>query len=479
MLSTHWFDTPRLSLRLGVLSAWAWLNYPALQWLMVGWSQPVHAVQRVALLGLTLWAAWEFLTRPTPAKIHTWTNALVTLGLLGVVATRLGHNIHTLDAVSALFLLFALGGYFSPPNAWSQGWVGLFAVLLCLPIQSHVDAHLGLPLRLWTASTVAPLLQAFGIPNISIESIIVTENSVADVASACSGVRTLWYALLVWLSARLLWPGCSAWRWLASGVASMVLVMGFNAFRVGALVAALHFQVPTLLAHMAHGALGLMALAAVAALNVWRCRCPPVSKLELHGIPPSWVPPVGFIVMAVVLGACFPTGRSTVTAQLLERAVLPWPAALHSHTLTLTDLEKSLLTNNQAELAQKIGFRFEHIEGSLLVVQSKNWRTHHAPELCLLAQGLRIEKLMQVSTVYGSFRVIQLQPSGQTAITWFQSGQQILPDLKARFWAQLWHPQTSWSMVTVLINTLLSETDTLQLQQMVHQVVNQAPQFSE
>lgn len=105
------------------------------------------------------------------------------------------------------------------------GWWCWTIVLLCLPIQPHVDAHLGLPLRLWTAQIVAPVLQLLGVESVTVESVIVTENSVADIASVCSGVRTLWYAVALWLCARVAWP-ISRSRWWLAGLLSVIVATG-------------------------------------------------------------------------------------------------------------------------------------------------------------------------------------------------------------------------------------------------------------
>jgi exosortase O len=156
--------------------------------------------------------------------------------------------------------------------------------------------------------------------------------------------------------------------------------------------------------------------------------------------------------------------------------VLSWPAEFQAEPIALSSLEKDLLLGRQAAMAEKRRFDRHGVRGSLLVVQSSDWRAHHAPELCLLAQGARIEKLERMRSPQGEFRVMAMQSGRQAAITWFQSGDRVLPGLGARLWSQLLRPRERWSLVTLVVDSPLTAADTLALHDAVRRVVAQATQ---
>jgi exosortase O len=466
-------------LRWVLLAAWALGNAPALRWLFASLAQPAHQVQRMVMTGLAIWLLWDVLARPASPRIHAHAWPLAVASVVLAAAARLATDVHFIHAAVALLMLCALCACFRAEGEGQRRLAWLAALLLCLPVQSHVDAHLGLPLRLWTAQAVAPLLQALGAPNVSVESIIVTENGVADVASACSGVRTLWYAAALWLCARLVWPQAAVWRWWLAGALGAALAVGFNALRVASLVLALQHGAPPLLADMAHASLGLLALALVASAQWLLCHgqagpAPRAAAAPSSSASPS---PSPSLRRQAALAACIaglallPAAPARPPAQPEPLRVLAWPAEFRAEPIALSPLEKDLLLGRHAAMAEKRRFDRHGVRGSLLVVQSSDWRAHHAPELCLLAQGARIEKLERLRSPHGEFRVMALQSGRQAAITWFQSGDRVLPDLGARLWSQLLRPGERWSLVTLVVDSPLTPTDTLALQDAVRRVV--------
>lgn len=473
-----WARSP--ALRWALLAAWALGHAPALRWLFASLAQPAHQVQRMVMAGLAAWLLWDVLTRPASPRVHAHAWPLAVASVAVSALARLATDLRFIHAAVALLMLCALGACFAAEGEGRRRLAWLAALLLCLPVQSHVDAHLGLPLRLWTAQAVAPLLQALGAPNVSVESIIVTENGVADVASACSGVRTLWYAAALWLCARLVWPQAAVWRWLLAGALGATAAVGLNASRVASLVLALHHGAPPLLADVAHGALGLLALALVASVQWLLChgQAGTAPRAAAAAAPSSSASPAprrqAALAACIASLSLLPAAPARPPAEQKPLRVLAWPAEFRAEPIALSPLEKDLLLGRQAAMAEKRRFDRNGARGSLLVVQSSDWRAHHAPELCLLAQGARIEKLERMRSPQGEFRVMAMQSGHQAAITWFQSGDRVLPDLGARLWSQLLRPGERWSLVTLVVDNPLTAADTLALHDAVRQVVAQA-----
>ncbi len=468
-----WTRDKRRNWHLLLLAAWLVASAEPLRWMFFTLSQPIHAVQRMVMLALAGLGLLALFRKASTPQSHPHATAIVLMAVLLTALARISTGVHAVHAIASLLLLYALSATCLDAPTWRRHSALLLVTLLCLPIQPHVDAHLGLPLRLWTAQAIAPLLQWLGVPHVSVESIIVTENGVADIANACSGVRTLWYALALWLCARLVWPQTPAARWWLAGGASMAIAIGMNMLRVTGLVMALHQGAPALLAEMAHASLGLLALALVGVVNwrlcrqgLWKAPAPAQSRTTAYQPYPV------VLSLAVASVTLLPTPlRSATEAPQLQ--ALSWPASLHTESVALTREEQDLVLGYGATVAQKQRFEMAGVAGSLLVVQSNNWRAHHAPELCLLAQGAHIEQQTRMHTANGDYRVVRMQAGSQLAITWFQSGTQVVPDLGARLWAQLWHPQAPWSLVTLVVEGPVTNTAIQTLQQTVHAVVAQ------
>lgn len=427
-------------------------------------------MQLGVLLALGALGLFQLVSSEQSRQSHPQALRIALLGIAFAAITQLITDVQFIHAIGAFALFYALCATVMDARIWRQRLVLLLIVLLCLPIQPHVDAHLGLPLRLWTAQVVAPLLEYLGVSNVTVESVIVTENSVADIASVCSGVRTLWYAVALWLCARLAWPQVSRWRWALAGVFTVAVAVGFNALRVTLLVLALHHHAPLLLADMAHASLGLLALAVVGAINLLLCRqilaVQPVSEAS-H--PLSWQGHALLCCLMLGLAVLPSPSRSAVDPSRLHSLV--WPADFALTTYPLSEIEQDLVLGHHASVAEKHHFSRLGVRGSLLVVASDNWRAQHAPELCLLAQGAHVENLSRVATPNGAFRVVSLQAGTQTAITWFQSGNRVMPDIGARLWSQLFNPGAQWSLVTLVVDGPISAAAVLDLHQAVHTVV--------
>lgn len=453
-----------------LLAAWCVACMAPLRWMGFALAQPTHAVQRGVLLGLAVLGLYDFVTRARAPHSHPQALPIVLLGIAVAALTRLSTDLQFVHAGGALFLLYALSASFMDAQAWRRRCVLLVLVLLCLPIQPHVDAHLGLPLRLWTAHAVAPLLRMLGVGNVTVESIIVTENGVADVANACSGVRTLWYAVALGLGARLAWPQAPARHWWLAGLLGIVVAVGFNALRVTVLVLALHHHAPPLLADMAHASLGLLALAVVGAIQVFLCRTPEAAPAR-HPSGGALPWQVHTLLAGLMLALALIPPPSHHASSPARLRALAWPTALHTEPVPLSASERELVLGRGATVAEKQRFTHQGVRGSLLVVESSNWRAHHAPELCLLAQGAHLEHLSRVTTPDGAFRVMVMQAGSQTAITWFQSDARVLPDLGARWWSQLLRPKEHWSLITVVVDGPVSAPAALALHQAVHAVV--------
>ena len=463
----------RFAVCLTIIVAWGIAHRESLDWLVRTLSHDEHVVQRYILISLAGMATVRLTLLAGRPLAHPRALTIAWVGVVLATIVRATTEIHFLQAAAALCLLYALSSLLLGAERWRRQWPVLAILLICLPIQPHLDAFLGLPLRLWTAGVVAPLLQMIGVASVTVESIIVTESSVADVASVCSGVRTLWYALALWLGARLLWPQTARHRWWLAGVLTTLVAITFNALRVFLLVLALHEHAAPLLVSLAHASVGLLALAVVGWLNTRLCYTDPVIEPATQGYKTPALWQYGAISILLLASAAIPSAAPAI-AEAKPPRHLVWPAPFRLQPLALSENERDLVLSHGSRVAEKHRFDWHDVRGSLLVVESSNWRAQHAPELCLIAQGARISKVTRIPTHAGVFRIVQLDGGRQTVVTWFQSDADIVPDLAARLWAQAVHRNREWAMVTLVVDGDVTVPQLIGLQSAVGSVIAHA-----
>ena len=90
-----------------------------------------------------------------------------------------------------------------------------------------------------------------------------------------------------------------------------------------------------------------------------------------------------------------PSRNETDTERL---GPLNWPAEFRMQPIPLSEAELGLVAGRRTSVAEKNRFSRHGIDGSLIIVESGNWRAQHAPELCLIAQGARIENVVFIMT---------------------------------------------------------------------------------
>lgn len=455
-------SSPRDKIGSGVIAiAWLWANFPALQWLSASLQDTsafnliVFAVVAIALLIQAIRYRRKLEISPVPI--------LQPVPLILVFGTAIFANLGQwlLDVPQISVLLFAIGTYgllglFISPRIWRKGIPAAIISACILPFSVQFGTGLGFPVRVMTAKTVEHILAVWQIGVISSHDIIVLENSVARVDLPCSGLKSLWTGTLFLLAATWLENRQIRFKWLLVCLVNILLLVAANIGRVLLLVIISNVYHRPDLGQIVHLPLGLIGFIS-ASLVTWlllqkvpRYKLQAVAKSESIPLHPASLSKQVIVCVCILGIALIPQPPQVSTSAI---ASIQMPLAAHATPIELTAVETEFFANYPGAIAQKHRFEQENISGSILFVSSNSVQAYHAPELCLLGNGLKIDKMQQkqlAPEVLG--RWLSLNNGKLAAAYWFQSPQHTTDDFLTRLWAQITRKDRLWVMVSVLFD---------------------------
>ncbi|MDX2244519.1 MAG: exosortase O [Leptolyngbyaceae cyanobacterium bins.302] len=368
----------------------------------------------------------------------------------------------TLDHLAVvLFLIgtYGLIGLFLELTIWRRGLALAIAIACLLPFGMQFGSGLGLPIRILTAHLVEYLLTNLHISAISSEHIIVLENSVATVDLPCSGVKSLWTGTLFLLIATWLEGRSLGFRWLLVFGGNLGLLLLANVGRVLTLVILVNSQQGDF-AELLHTPLGLVGFVTACLVSLFLLRWVPrqqtlqgsesFKNILWRSLPPRITQ--GVLITSLLSLTLIPT-PSALTAPAPNLANLSLPSAINTTSIPLTPVEQEFFADYPGSVAHKVQFEAGEITGSWLLVYAPTWRAHHAPELCLMGTGYRVNRIesQQLSdTIAG--RWLSLNEGQNSAAYWFQSSQQTTGDFLTRLWGEVTRRERNWVMVSVLFD---------------------------
>ncbi|WP_009631161.1 exosortase O [Synechocystis sp. PCC 7509] len=457
-----------------IVFSWLVLNYSLLQWLLESFRDTsafnfiiisivttvllVQAIHHRRKLGLSF----------TPS-LHSAPLIL----MFGSTVTGIGLQ-WLLDVPQISVLLFAIATYgliglFTAPNVWRKGLPAAIFASCILPFSVQFGTGLGFPVRVITARLVEHILTFWHIAAISSHDIIVLENSVAQVDLPCSGLKSLWTGTLFLLAATWLENRQVKFRWLLVCVANILLLIAANTGRILLLVLISNVGDRPDLAAILHVPLGLVGFITAGLFTWLLLQTVPHHKKTLLKAETSKIPPLGKslkpLTKQIVVGSCIlglaliPHPQKVTTSAITS---INLPAQMHLEPLQLSAIEKDFFANYEGAIAsgatsqviaQKSRFEWQNIPGSILLVSSNSVQAYHAPELCLLGNGLKVDTMQskQLSPkVLG--RWLSINNGTMAATYWFQSPQRTTDDFLTRLWGGMTRKDRLWVMVSVLFD---------------------------
>ena len=448
--------------------AWVYANISSLKWIVHSFRQASHL--NLMLVGLVVTVLLVQVVRQRRRLVISTTLILrpyPLLLMLGSAVSAIALK-WLVDIEQIAVILFALGTYglcglFLTPSVWRKGLPIAVLVACILPFSTQFGTGLGFPVRVLTAHVVEQLLSAWDVAAISSADIIVLENGIAHVDLPCSGLKSLWTGTLFLLAATWIEGRQLSARWWLVCFSNLFFLSSANTVRVLLLVLITYVLKQTTYAQILHVPLGLMGLGCACALT-WAMlqsvpRHKPQTQTENELKNPFSNKPKNLKAQALLLGIVIVLALSLPRPTQVERSAIAsmhWPAQMVSELLPLTEAEQTLF-NNQPTVPEKLRFVLGELSGSILLVSSTSWEAYHPPELCLVGNGLKVDRMERKWLTKNVLaRWLSLQDGKLSATYWFQSPQHTTDDFLSRIWDYIAHRQKTWVMVSVLFNTSYS-----------------------
>lgn len=385
------------------------------------------------------------------------------LSVILVALFSLLHLLNTryiqLDLVSqASFIggLYSLRILFHPRIPIALTIIPFLTLIAALPYATQVNSLFGFPLRMLIADILRTQLSLFGIDSLTSETIISIDNRLADIATACSGVKGLWAAnlcffVMVWIHDRAFSP-----RLCLNYILYFVAVFVLNVIRIGGLVVLYTIFQQRALADLFHLPLGILLFVMPTLFLLFLLRTthriahspateqPRQIDVGLH----AW-----FIIAAIIVCAIFLNPQPKVSPITTTEITIPSSERVTISRLPLCAEELETFSTFPIISYSKNRFTTADLSGSFILTESENWKSHHDQQRCLKALGLHSETVRRVSLT-GSQSVNRMVFDTQRlqAVTWFQSDKCLTGDYSKRIWHHFLGDQKRWISVSILFS---------------------------
>ncbi|MGB7417055.1 MAG: exosortase O [Thermosynechococcaceae cyanobacterium] len=422
------------------------------------------------LQGIRYREDWKLSLEPT---FQGWPVVLMLGAVIASLLTRNLLDVEHLSVVGVVIGAYGLFGLFCDPQTWRRSipFMGAFALLIFLFALEVTD--LGHLARTAIAEIVESLLQPLHVAAVSSEDILVLSTGIAFVDLPCSGFKNIEIGSLFFVAASLLERKQMGLRWVLVGLTNLALLITANVARILVIVVLTFVIKQPTLAGILHVPLGLCGFITVCLMTLGLLRFVP----RQH--PPSGVergylnrPTAKLRNAALTLGLLMGLALipQPAAAAPIRFNIPEWPLPLQTHTIELSELERTFFLRNPGVVAEKQAFEFNDISGSMIFVASPSWQAHHAPELCLTGSGFKIDQMQKRSLApQVTGRWLSLDQGQHQAAYWFQSPQRTTDHYFDRVWSEITRQDSHWTMVSILFNQPVS-ADNLEVQAMLEEV---------
>jgi len=503
------FDTLAFIQNATVLGLWLWLFRSTFLLLQAVTTREDFRTNQVILIGIVLLLVMRLrqdgvrqdgarVRLDTPLRWHPPAVALLAFASVAYLITE-----HFFDVNIIAACLFGVGSYgllglWISPQRWREGLPAALLLIGSLPFGDHIDTFIGYPMRILTAEIVQRGLTMSGISSLGLDTILVFENSVAQIDVPCSGVKSLWTGGLFLLAATWIDRKPINLRWLLIALTFVVVLFVANLARVSLLIVAGPVLGWVRLAELIHVPLGVVMFVLACGVAVGLLRVDRRHRSRSESLRPvtSDIPKLRGHLFSLTLIASLiamnliysirPRLEAQHTTSTLPSTILSLPTQMQTQPMDLRPGELAWLAQDGAEAVQRARFNWRGRTGTLLIVQSTSWRAHHKPERCFENYGLRPQEA-HTQLVNGQWPVRTMhltngKAGGEySAVYWFQSAAQSTDDYGVRLWSALSLQPPRWLLVTVLFdgpylspNTNDSlPNDIAQLAQALHERANE------
>ena len=291
-------------------------------------------------------------------------------------------------------------------------------------------------------------------------------------------MKSLWMGTVFLLGATWLENRRLGLRWLAVAIANIFFLMIANLVRVLTLVLIVEVWQQKQIAEILHLPLGVIGFIFSGILTwILLQKVPRHSNLELRiqnsellaskgssistinsnqqtiNLNLNWLLVIVFSLG--IIGQVKPTPSPLMTLKSIDL-----PPEIVTETLALSPAETNFFDNPANPLVQKMRFQSDNLSGSMLIVASDTWHSHHPPELCFVGNGFKVDN-MDSTVINNSIhaRWLSLQNGDLSATYWFQSPQETTDNFISRIWEDITRNDQTWVLVSVLFDDSLNSSN--------------------
>jgi len=421
-------------------------------------------------------AVWKFGAPVTPLSFF----AICLIALCGWLSNL---SFSILQQLSASFALLGAYGFFASfsrvsPSLWRKGLVMAGLTALALPFALVPGTGMGFYLRLLTADAAAQLLAVFGHASLEAHDVLIFDNGIAQVDLPCSGLKSLFTGTGFFFAASLLLRREVNFKWMSAYVIFALLLIIANTIRVTILIWVSEILQYRGIAETIHMPLGLMLFCIVCLCGVYMLIKLKPFKVEASGdISPEKKPNLPKInfqsgLLGIFVGVAF-IAMSGFSAKphFNAQGQVSSPNLLMVQEVGLTSTETRFFGARDRTSAGKWTFEYQDFSGSMLVVRSGAANGLHAPEVCMLGNGISVDDMQTRAFNAGKYRYLTVDDGRRNAVYWMQSQRIITDDFRARLSNFIFGGQDDWIMVTILfddrLNLAESETNKASLESLM------------
>jgi exosortase O len=458
------------------IATWLYANVASLKWLYDALSGTstlnLVIIGSIAISLAILTAMQRVKLEISPVPVMR-TAPLVLMWGTAITAIALNWFIDLEQINVLLFLLGSYGllGLFMAPSRWQQG-IPVAALIACVvPFSLQFTSGLGFTVRVLTSHIVQYLLSAQHVAAISSHDIIVLENGIAHVDLPCSGLKSLWAGTLFLLLTTWLEKRRFGLKWLLVYAACLMLLIAANVGRVMLLVVTNNVLQQPQLAQVLHIPIGLIGFVGACGISWLLLRFVPrhpagsdspsqredLRQVKMQerklALSSKLMRTKNIILIICLVGlALFPRPVfSNIPPLALSN--IHWPSEMRVQPLPLSEIELEFFNSQPTTKAEKQRFQFGQLSGSMLVVSSSSWRSYHAPELCFVGNGFKVDRMNQAKLAPDfPVRWLSLQNGKLSATYWLQSRSQTTDEFLTRIWSDISRHNRAWVMVSILFD---------------------------
>lgn len=364
--------------------------------------------------------------------------------------------VNILSVIMFIIGIFLISLMFMRVRITSSSILTLFILLFLLPVTSHLNGLFGFPLRHNIALIVEKLFSILPFDFVSHETVLIIENRVASIDIACSGMNSIWGAALAFLILSWIQSIRISFKWIASFVLFLFLILTGNIIRTTVLVFLYTVLNAKELADAIHFPLGILIFIIPLLVTFYLfqftaffCNC----KNSKRVIDYKRSPIYSIILLIVVFIGILFVKSPQVNSHFLTFKDIKETSEILLERLPLTEGEKKLYTTYPVKSYSKYRFKYNNVEGSFLLVETNSWKAHHNPKDCIQGNGFKIDSLeTKFIDENRSLSFTTLNDEQYSSCFWFQSGKTVTDDFSKRIWKHFTSTEKHWILVSVLFD---------------------------